>query len=867
MNAEYPGDHTPMMRQYLGIKDKHPDTLLFYRMGDFYELFYDDAVRASQLLDITLTARGKSAGAPIPMCGVPFHSVDTYLQRLVQLGVPVAICEQIGDPAAAKGPVEREVVRIVTPGTITDEVLLDVTHDNLIAAISARDGKYGLALLDVASGRFEVSEPGGDPDLVNELQRLTPSELILIRDVVYPDIAEQHASVQRRDAWEFDAGNASAALTRQFGTRDLKGFGCADMPLAIGAAGCLLEYVRDTQRSALPHLRGLTTLSPDDTIQIDAGSRRNLEIDTNLAGGDEHTLFAVMNQTATAMGARLLRRWLHRPLRDHAALRARHDAVEWCATDAGAESLREPLRGIGDMERILARVALRSARPRDLARLRDSLVQLPALQSLLAGYLPDRFGALSEAIGEFPNLESLLTRAIIEAPPAVIRDGGVIAEGFDPELDELRAISANAGDYLLQLELREREATGLSTLKVGFNRVHGYYIEVSRSQAEQAPERYIRRQTLKNAERFITPELKTFEDKALSAKARALAREKALYEDLLTRLIDDLSPLQAAARGIAELDVLATFAERALTLGLTRAELSDSPGISITAGRHLVVEQVLTDPFIANDLHLDDNRRMLLVTGPNMGGKSTFMRQTALAVLLAHAGSFVPAAAARFGPVDRIFTRIGSSDDLASGRSTFMVEMSETALILNNATAQSLVLLDEIGRGTSTFDGLSLAWATACHMARQVRAFTLFATHYFEMTALEALLPATANVHLSATEYGDSIVFMYQVQPGPASRSYGLQVARLAGIPKLVLAEAEAKLKALEASGGTAPTQADLFAAPATKNMTIAEPGPDTARALDLLTRLEALDPDDLTPREAHAALYALKATSDQEDA
>ncbi len=849
-----------MMRQYLGIKSQHPDTLLFYRMGDFYELFFEDAARAAELLDITLTTRGKSAGVPIPMCGVPFHSVDTYLQRLVQLGVPVAICEQIGDAAAAKGPVEREVVRIVTPGTITDEVLLNVTEDNLIVAINTRidanSHNYGLASLDVASGRFDVTELATATELSNELQRLKPRELILVRDVVYPEFAEQHASVQRQEAWEFDPGNAAQALNRQFGTHDLAGFGCAGMNLAIGAAGCLLEYVRGTQKSALPHVRGLTTLSATDTIQIDAGSRRNLEIDTNLSGGTEHTLFEIMDKTNTAMGARLLRRWLHRPLRDQKGLRERHDAVEWGASDGAAEALRGPLRRIGDMERILARVALRSARPRDLARLRDSLAQLPVLQGLLRNFLPSRFAVLSAVISEFPDLTTLLKSAIIEAPPAVIRDGGVIAEGFDDELDELRAISAGAGEYLLQLEHDEREATGLSTLKVGFNRVHGYYIEISRSQTESAPDSYVRRQTLKNAERFITPELKAFEDKALSAKARALTREKALYGDLLARLIENLAPLQEAVQGIAELDVLTTFAERALTLGLTRPELCDAPGILLEECRHLVVEQVLSDPFIANNLQFDDQRRMLLVTGPNMGGKSTYMRQTALAVLLAHVGSFVPASNARFGPMDRIFTRIGSSDDLASGRSTFMVEMSETALILNNATDQSLVLLDEIGRGTSTFDGLSLAWATARYISEQIGAFTLFATHYFEMTALEALLPATANVHLAATEYGEDIVFMYQVQPGPASRSYGLQVARLAGIPPRVLAEAEAKLRALEAKGDDGPRQSELFAPAAAEGATA---GTLDTSAYAVLDQLAGLKPDDLTPREALAALYALK--------
>jgi DNA mismatch repair protein MutS len=840
--------HTPMMRQYLAIKREHPNELVFYRMGDFYELFYDDAKRAAKLLDITLTARGKSAGEAIPMAGVPYHAAESYLARLVRAGEAVAIAEQIGDPAESKGPVERRVVRIVTPGTLSDEALLDERRDQLILAITARAEDYGIAHLDLSSGTFRVLEVSGEEALLGELERLDPAELLYDENLGNALVTARRGA-RSQPAWEFDLESARRALKEQFQVRDLAGFGCEDLTLALGAAGCLLQYVKDTQRSNLPHITALAVERRSDSVVLDAATRRNLEIDRNLAGGEEHTLRWVMDRCATVMGSRLLRRWLHRPLTDRAELAARQDAIDALLDGHRYEDLRERLKPIGDVERILTRIALRSARPRDLTRLQVALDAVPGLAADLADRDAARLAALRDALGDFPALRDTLARALVENPPAVIRDGGVIADGFDAELDELRAISTHAGDTLLAIEQREREGTGLSTLKVGYNRVHGYYIEISRAQAKDAPERYTRRQTLKNAERFITPELKTFEDRALSSKSRALAREKALYDDLLDQLNEALGPLKTSATAIAELDVLANLAERADALGLSRPTLVDEAVFEVSQGRHLVVEQVIDEPFIANDALLNDERRMLLITGPNMGGKSTYMRQNAIIALLAHSGSRVPAAAARLGVMDRIFTRIGAADDLASGRSTFMVEMTETANILHNATPRSLVLMDEIGRGTSTFDGLSLAWAAAVHLARSVRAFTFFATHYFELTALPESCPTMVNVHLDATEHRDHVVFLHQIQAGPASKSFGLQVAKLAGVPQAVLTAAAEKLRELEAGRAStapapAPAQSDLFSDPARH---------------PVLAELRELDVDALSPREALALLYTLR--------
>ncbi len=845
--------HTPMMQQFMRIKSQYPDTLLFYRMGDFYELFFDDAKKAAHLLDITLTSRGKSAGQPIPMAGLPFHAADNYLARLVKLGESVAICEQIGDPATSKGPVEREVVRIVTPGTITDEALLQGSRENLLVAVSSNDEQFGIASLDIGSGRFLVFEVEGQDALLGELQRLNPAELLVSESLAESGLVDNFSGLRRQPPWDFDIDTARTSLCEQFSTRDLSGFGCEQLNLALMAAGCLLNYAKETQRTAMPHVRGIHHENRDESVILDAATRRNLEIDTNPSGGQEHTLLAVMDNTATAMGGRLLQRWLNRPLRQLDTLQARQQAILELQADYQHEASADALKNIGDIERILARIALRSARPRDLARLRDSLAILPALHTTLGTSSAPRLTLLSTQIATFPELVSLLNKAVIENPPVVIREGGVIAEGFDSELDELRAISTNAGGYLIALEKREREASGIATLKVGFNRVHGYFIEISKGQADQAPAHYIRRQTLKNAERYITPELKGYEDKALSAKSRALTREKALYENLIDTLNEELAPLQQSASAIAELDVLVNLAERAETLNLSPAQLCEEPGIQFTDGRHLVVEQVLDKPFVANDLEFNAQRQMLIITGPNMGGKSTYMRQAALIVLLAHIGSPVPATAARIGMVDRIFTRIGSSDDLAGGRSTFMVEMTETANILHNATEQSLVLMDEIGRGTSTFDGLSLAWACAIHLAEQVGAFCLFATHYFELTTLADTIDNVANVHLDASEYNDDIVFLHRVQNGPASQSYGIQVARLAGLPSAVIDSARLELQRLENSSKPAnttaspPLQSDLFSA-----------ATDT-RLFDALSELE---PDDLTPRAALDVLYNLKLLS-----
>ena len=844
--------HTPMMQQYFAIKREHPDELLFYRMGDFYELFYEDANTAAEILDITLTARGKSGGEPIPMAGVPYHAAENYLARLVKQGFSVAIAEQIGDPATSKGPVERQVVRIVTPGTLSDETLLDAGSDALLLALCSRDSLHGIAWVDVSSGRFLVTEVAGEEALRAELERLAPAEILLAEGSVYPCLSDRRG-LRHQPNWYFDEASARSALNTQFQTQDLKGFGCDDLTLALCSAGCLLEYLKDTQRGELPHLQAMRQEKLSDSVLLDAATRRNLEIDINLNGGEEHTLFAVLNSTVTAMGTRHLRRWLHRPINDGDELLARQDAVRALLDQYRFDPLRTALKGISDMERILARIALGSARPRDLTRLADSLGTLPSIHVALPNDA-DRLRLIGEQIGEYPDAVALLSRALVENPPVVIRDGGVIADGYDSELDELRDISKNAGDFLLAIEERERNATGLSSLKVGYNRVHGYYIEISKAQAAAAPDTYVRRQTLKNAERFITPELKTFEDKALSSKSRALAREKHLYDALVATLATELHALQTTAIALCDLDVLACFAERAQSLDLTCPEFSEEPVIDIDGGRHLVVEQVSEVPFIANATRLDRHRRMLLITGPNMGGKSTYMRQNALIALLAHVGSFVPATRANLSTLDRIFTRIGSSDDLASGRSTFMVEMTETANILHNATPKSLVLMDEVGRGTSTFDGLSLAWAAAIALATKVRAFTLFATHYFELTALPEEFDTMANVHLDATEHEDHVVFMHNIQDGPANRSFGLQVAKLAGIPSDVLDQARQKLAQLESGQGgpvtvppgqvNTPAQNDLFSA--------AQPHP----AIEALREASV---DDMSPRDALEFLYDLK--------
>jgi len=849
MNAP---QHTPMMQQYLRIKADHPDMLLFYRMGDFYELFFADAEKAARLLDITLTARGTSNGEPIKMAGVPYHAVEQYLAKLVKLGESVAVCEQIGDPNTAKGPVERKVARIVTPGTLTDAALLDDKRDNVLLALWADKGQIGMAWLALAAGRMRaaVTTPAL---LAGELERLRPAEVLLADSATLPLNDLAGVAIRRLPDWQFDAEAARRALTRQFNTHDLSAFGIDQLPAAVCAAGALIEYARATQGNAITHVTALAVEDAATYIGIDAATRRNLEISETIRGEPAPTLLSLFDTCATTMGSRLLRHTLHHPLRDHVPVRQRLAAVALLAGDGAfaAGALRNALKTCADVERITSRIALRSARPRDLSALRETLASLPEISGQLKRLGSPRLQALASDARPLESAHTLLERAILAEPAAMIRDGGVINDGYDTDLDELRDIQNNCGQFLLDLEARERARSGITTLKVEYNRVHGFYIEVTRAQSDKVPDDYRRRQTLKNAERYITPELKTFEDKALSAQDRALAREKLLYDQLLDILAPEIPALQRVAAALAEIDLLTTFAERALTLSLCEPELVAKPVLDIEGGRHPVVERQI-DNFVANDTQLSATRQLLLVTGPNMGGKSTYMRQVALIALLAHCGSFVPAQRATVGALDRIFTRIGAADDLAGGRSTFMVEMTEAAYILHHATPASLVLMDEIGRGTSTFDGLALAWAIARQLLEANKSLTLFATHYFELTRLAQDFKQAINVHLDAVEHKDRIVFLHSVEEGPANQSYGLQVAQLAGIPATVVRAAKKHLVTLEQESVAHGSQPDLFNAPP------ATPAP----ALDpaLMDMLHALDPDALTPKQALDALYAIRA-------
>ncbi len=897
-------DHTPLMRQYLALKAEQPDLLLLFRMGDFYEVFYDDARRAASLLDITLTQRGQSAGAPIPMAGVPVHALDAYLAKLVRLGEAVAIAEQIGDPREAKGLVERRITRIVTPGTVVDDALLDQRRDNLLLAVSrghegtrarghgsgghegtrargheiseerqpssapASTGPHalmpscprlGLAWLDLGSGRIRVSEIDAEA-LPAEIARLTPAETLIPEDLLSLDGMEA-GLVRRLAPWHFDSDAGRRALTQQFAVRDLSGFGCDHLDAALGAAGALLHYVRETQKAALPRLAGLSVEQGEDSLHLDAATRRHLEIEEHASGRREHTLIGILDRCLTPMGARLLRRWLARPLRDHAALRVRQDAIESVRNLALIEPMRTRLEPLGDVERMLGRLALGSARPRDLSGLRDALGICPAVAAIAEQGTPSALIEWARALRGLDQVQALLQRALVAEPPIFMRDGGVIAPGFDAELDELRLLSAGADEFLVDLERREREATGIANLRVAYNKVHGYYLEVTRSHLERVPARWSRRQTLKGAERYITEELKLYEDKVLGSRERALMRERGLYEELIAELQKHLDTLRAASDALAHLDVVAALADGAERWNWARPTLTDERVLKIEAGRHPVVEIVRREPFEPNDLDLHGDRRMLVITGPNMGGKSTYMRQNALIVLLAHIGSAVPAASATIGPIDRIFTRIGAGDDLARGQSTFMVEMAETARILHNATDRSLVLMDEIGRGTSTYDGLAIARACAIELAERNRSYTLFATHYFELTELADECEGVANVHLDAVEHAHALVFLHAVKPGPANRSFGLQVAALAGLPGRVLKRAEAVLKGLESGArehhairepGPGTRQGDMLARPAQFDL-FAPPSP----ALDALREV---DPDTLTPRQALDLLYRLKA-------
>jgi DNA mismatch repair protein MutS len=845
--------HTPMMRQYLALKENHKNTLLFYRMGDFYELFHEDAEKAARLLDITLTTRGQSAGVPIKMCGIPFHSLEPYLAKLVKLGESVVICEQIGDPATSKGPVERAVSRIVTPGTLTDAALLDDKRDIWLLALTSTRNTAGLARLNLASGEFILTEVPVD-EMAATLERIRPAEIL------YPESSEfglpQDVARTRQPDWYFEVDSAKRLLCEQFRVASLAGFGAEGLRPAIAAAGALLQYAQATQSGNLPHLRALTVEVEGAYLGLDLATRRNLELTETLRGQPAPTLFSLLDNCSTSMGSRLLRHALHHPLREREIPAARHGAVEFLLAEYGraAGEVRRELRGMADIERIAGRIALRNARPRDLASLRESLSKLESLRGPLCYASSPLLSSLHADLATPAETLDLLSRAIAAEPAAQIRDGGVIAPGYDADLDELQALNDNCGAFLVDMEVRERERTGISSLKVEFNKVHGFYIEVTHANTEKIPDDYRRRQTLKNAERYITPELKAFEDKALSAQERGLAREKLLYEAILGELLPAVPRLHEIARAVAQLDLLAGFADTALKRNWSRPEFVDEIGLTVTGGRHPVVEAEMAnaaETFIANDCQLAENRRLLLITGPNMGGKSTYMRQTALIALLAHIGSYVPADRVVLGPLDRIFTRIGASDDLASGRSTFMVEMTEAAAILHHATANSLVLMDEIGRGTSTFDGMALAFAILRHLVAKNRSLTLFATHYFELTRLSYEYPELANVHLDAVEHNDRIVFLHALEEGPANQSYGIQVAALAGIPAAVVRAARKQLREFEQRATVDPLQPDLFSQ--------ADPEPAEAVPHPALDQLASIDPDSLTPREALDALYTLK--------
>ena len=862
--------HTPMMQQYLRVKMEHPHSLMFYRMGDFYELFFDDAHKAAKLLGITLTHRGKTSGKPIPMAGVPYHAAEGYLARLVKKGETVVICEQIGE-VTGKGPVERGVVRIITPGTLTDDALLNTHQSSNLVALCLQQNQIGIALLDLSAGIFKVQQMDYRPEqLAIELSRLMPSEIVVDEDIVDPNIIEQvkkqlDCPVTKRPNVDFNLNNAQKTLCDQFSVSTLSGFGLDHLPLAKAAAAALIHYAKETQKTALPHIRSIQLEQSSDFIALDPVTRRNLELVEPLF---EHgtSLFQLINDCQTSMGGRLLSRTLMQPLRDTALLDARLDAIQALLQGYHESPVRLVLKEISDIERVLSRVALGSARPRDLVQLRQACAQIPylrhALQPIVSAQQSQLIQNLNEELGDFHGLHQRLMQAIVENPPVLLRDGNVIAEGFDNELDELRKIRDHAGQFLIDLEIKEREQSGIPTLKIGYNRVSGYYIELTRAQAEQAPEHYIRRQTLKNAERYITPELKSFEDKVLSSESRALAREKMLFEMLLDELRQDIAQLQMMSSAIAQIDLLANFAHQARLRNWARPEYSPETGIKITAGRHPVVEALSKTAFTPNDTMLDYNHRLAIITGPNMGGKSTYMRQTALIALLGYCGSYVPAQAAILGPIDRVFTRIGSADDLSTGKSTFMVEMTETSQILHHATSQSLVLMDEVGRGTSTYDGLSLAWACVLDLSKRIKCLCLFATHYFELTELSKE-SGVDNYHVTAKEMNGNLILLHKVQHGPASQSHGLQVAKLAGIPTNVIKEAQNRLRILEKQqlkNVNLAVQDDLFA-PATslaeaeiieRVIEVEKPSP----ALDLL---RSLDVDNLTPRQALEQLYALK--------
>ena len=840
---------TPMMQQYLSIKADYPNTLLFYRMGDFYELFYEDAEKASNLLGITLTSRSKSSPNPIKMAGVPFHSVDQYIRKLINLSESVAICEQIGDPATSKGPVERKVTRVITPGTLTDENLLDERSESLLCAFAKLNDTWTLATLDVASGRFSAREMPNAESVQSEIDRIKPAE-ILHSDVANYVNEFQFKHAQEVPGWYFNFDRAKSLLEKQFQVKNLTAFECEQHPEASATAGALLQYAIDVWGKELTHIHGLKIERSDEFVQIDSHSWRNLEIETTLMGDEKYCLINLFDKCSTAMGSRQIRRWFRYPVRDHEEIRRRHQIIEHILENTDFGRIATALRHIGDIERIASRIATRTAKPIDLVRLKDALRSIPSLVELLAPEECSEMQTLCTRMDPLPDLTDLLGRAILDEPASVLRDGGVIRKGYDAQLDELNQLRDDSGQALIDLETRERERTGIKNLKVHYNRVHGYYIEVSRLAADQIPEDYKRRQTLKSSERYITPELASFERRILNAKEKALGREKELYEALIEHLQQFVSAIQITSQALAEIDVLSNFAILSDELDLNRPELVKTPGISIDHGRHPVVEAVLTRPFVSNSAELSPHKRLLLITGPNMGGKSTYMRQTALIVMLSHTGSFVPANAAKIGPIDRIFTRIGAADDLAAGNSTFMVEMTEMAAILHSATENSLVLVDEIGRGTSTYDGLALAWACAVSLLNEVQAMTMFSTHYFEITELANEYSGAINLHLDAVKHKGDIVFMYDVKEGAANQSYGIEVAKLAGIPGKVIGDAKNRLARLSSKS----VESELMRVQGALQTSLF-----SASASPVLERLKQVQPEELNPLEALQLIFELK--------
>ncbi len=844
------------MQQYLRIKAEYPDMLLFYRMGDFFELFFEDARRAAKLLDLTLTSRNKNSVDEIPMAGVPVHATEGYLAKLLKRGESVAICDQIGDPATSKGLVERKVTRVITPGTVIEEELLERRKDNYLLAICSHEISYGLAYIDLSSGRFLLQNCNSLQELQDEVDRIQPAEILFAEDsLLNTDLAILMDKCASRSlpTWHFEYESSITSLCKQFGTRDLSGYGCDDYPLAISAAGAVLQYIKDTQKTQLPHIDGLQVCHKDEFLAIDSVTRKNLEIEVSTQGDSKHSLVNVLDKTACAMGSRCLRSWLNQPTRIKNTLALRHAAISEFLQQNNYNDLHKLLTDIKDIERIRSRIALKTVQPRDLDALRSTLQCIPAIQTQLNNYKNELLTESSELLKHHESLKLKLENVLGEELPALIRDGGVIKPGYDKELDELRNTSTNANQFLIDLEQQEKSATNIANLKVSYNRIHGYYIEIPRSHAEQAPEHYTRRQTLKNTERYITPELKKFEDNVLSAKERSMKREKLLYEQFITELNDDLLIIQNCSKALAQMDALATLAERAATLNYAQPTFTEKNCLHIKQGRHPVIENVQSEPFTSNDVMLDEQRKLLLITGPNMGGKSTYMRQIALITWLAYSGSFVPAEELTIGPIDAIYTRIGASDDLSSGRSTFMVEMTEAANILNNASKQSLVLMDEVGRGTSTYDGLSLAWCCAEHLSEVNQSYCLFATHYFELTQLPEFFNNIHNVHIDAIEHNEKIIFLHAVKEGPANQSYGLQVAQLAGIPKSVIASAKLKLKQLES---------EVVQAKSTNQQSQLGLALEEETIHPSVEYLENVDPDELSPKEALEILYKLKSLS-----